>query len=139
MVGAGGQPEALAGGTQERLPAFIQRTDLSDLGGSHVGVAHQLRAGEARSLAISSGLDSLAHERRGLAFRPAGQLVVFDARYLYVQIDPIEQRTADALGVAAHLAGSADAAAYRVAVIAARTRAPRADRHQLAPKGDRGR
>src|SRR5690348_10768903 len=60
-------------------------------------------------LPLARRLHPRAHDLGALALAPVGQLLVLHARHLHVDVDAIQQRTADALLVAGDGAGGAGA------------------------------
>ena len=110
---------------------------LAGLRHVHVGVAGEASAFEAGALPLPSVLDAPPHRGGRLGQAVADELLVLDAGRLDEQVDPVEQRAADALLVAGDSPGGADALLARVAVVAAGTGVHRAEQHESGGKGRR--
>jgi hypothetical protein len=67
---------------------------------AHVGVAGNIGAMEAVTLALAGGFDPVADGFRGFTEALVGELFVGDARDLHVDIDAVEQGPGDTLLVA---------------------------------------
>ncbi len=102
VKGSGRQVEPLGGGLQQTLGAVVQLTELPDLGGTHLGVAEKAAFLEP----ILLNPPRLFHPHPGSAgiFSRCvfHQLLVLHRRDFDENVDPVKQRTADALLITGH-------------------------------------
>lgn len=71
VVAPGGESHAVEGGLQDTLPGVVQAAELPYPGGGHVGVAADLRPGEALRLQGPGGVDPGLDGGGGLRLLPA--------------------------------------------------------------------
>lgn len=100
VVGTSREVELLHGRLQQLFGGRLDLTKLAYFGWSHVGIAGDFRAFEPLQLAFSSGLHTLTNGFRILDLPFIGQLLIIHAGNLDMDINAVEQRTADALLVA---------------------------------------
>lgn len=119
VVGAGGEGEFFHGLLEKVAEGGIDRAVLADLGVGHAGVDGRLRAFEAGVLACVGCLDAGAHRGGGLAWNLGAQFLEGQRRRLDMQVDAVQERTADPRAVALDLGGAAAAFVLRVSQISA--------------------
>ena len=139
MVAARAEAHLGHGAFHQAAAGVIQPAMLPHLARSHVGVGIQARAVESIRLSCAGGHNPLPHLARRLAAPRRGQLLVFDARHLHMQIDAIHQRPADPLLVTGDHGAGARADVSRVAVEAAWARVLGRDQHEAGRVGDTAR
>ncbi len=116
VVGSRREVQLLHGGLQEPLAGGVGFAEVAHFGGAHLGVAGHLGSSETLELAFSRSLHACADGGRvfGVAF--IGQLLVVDAGDFDVDVDAVQQRTADALLVAHDGGGGTAAFSDRVPI-----------------------
>ena len=120
VVGAGGQRELFHGLLEQVAHAGIERAVALDLRRGHTGVGREARAAETDELVLAGQFDALAHGGGRLAGLVGAQLGDGERRRLDMDVDAIEQRSADAGAVALDLGRRAPALVLRIAEVAAR-------------------
>ena len=117
VVGASGEMQFLHRLLQHAAESGIDGAVLADLRMGHAGVRARARAGEAGALPQAGGGNATANCLRWFSgFRPA-QFLDCQCRRLDMEVDPVEQRPADAGAVALDLRRRAAAFVARVAKI----------------------
>jgi hypothetical protein len=89
-VAAGRQTETIGDHLQQFMPLFVDRAELSDMPGSHVGIGVKAEGGEAFPLDLSGGFDAGADDLRRFAVNGVGQVTMRNPRHFNVQIDSVE-------------------------------------------------
>ena len=121
VIGAGGEGEFFHRLLEEVAERNIERAMATDLGMSHASIYRGGGAREPRGLAIASGLNPGAYQGTGFTEVVGSQFGDGKSGSLDVEVDPVEQRPADAGAVALDLGRGAAAAVPGVAQMAART------------------
>ena len=92
--------QLLHGGLQQLLGRRFDMTEIAYLRRPHFGIAGILRPLEAHELALARCLHTLADRLGGFDLAFVGQFLVIDTGDFDVDIDAVEQGTADAFLVA---------------------------------------
>lgn len=111
---------------------------LSQVAGTHAAVKTGLhRKSETTLLNLPSGDDGLPHFLARQAAGGSGQFLERHGRHLDLQVDPIDQRTADLTHISFDLRRRAVAITARVVAIAARTGVHGRYENEIGRKGRR--
>jgi len=94
------EPHLAHGRAEQRLGGVVEGGMLAQFLGTHVGVGQECGAGEARRLDLARTGHPLLDGRRGLTRPAIRELLVGDARHLEMDVDAVQQRSADPLLVA---------------------------------------
>ncbi len=121
VIGASGESHLAHGRAEQRLSGIVQRCVLAQLLRSHVSIRQQTAAGEARCLDLARPLHALPDGSGELARTAIGKLLVGNAGDFEVDVDAVQQGSADPLLVATNGARGARAGTPRVAMVAAGT------------------
>ncbi len=103
VVGPGGEAEFFHRRFEQRFGVAGQAAVLADFRRRHLAVGFGGLAVEAVNLSVAGGDDLLAHLGARRAAAGVGQLAKGHRRHFDVDIDPIEQRSADAAEVSLDL------------------------------------
>jgi hypothetical protein len=115
VVGSSTEPQFPHGELEGLLARDVQGAQRSDLAGRDIGIA--VTAGQ---LALPGGQHPFPHLGRRLPTRPAAQFLIRNGGDFNVEIDAVEEGTADLGEVSLDDAGGAPAFAGRVAMKTAR-------------------
>lgn len=138
VVSPGGKTQISHGRSQKIGARFIELAMLANLPMGHVAVASDRRARETLLLCRTSLLYLLSHFGAGRPRMPVGQFFVRDRWHFDVNINPIDERTADLRHVAFNLRDGAMAISARVVAVAARARIEGRDQHEVGREGGAG-
>ncbi len=120
---------------QYRLANWVDTTPCSHVGGAHVRVACEARhLREACALHLARHDDALAYQGRRFAAAVVGEFFVWDTANLQMQVNAVEERSAQALLIALHHRRGAGAGVLVVAGPSARAGVHRADEDKLCWK-----
>jgi len=122
--------ELAHGGLHHLFARRIERNVGVELLRPHVGIGDERGARVPRPLADASGGHPSPDRLRRFPRTPVGKLLVLDPRHLDVNVDSIEQGTADAFLVALDYVRRASTFAQRIAEIAAWARVHRRDKYK---------
>lgn len=136
IVGAGGKVELLHGLLQEVAERVVDGAVLARLPVTHAGVAGGGRTSEAGDLAVAGQAHAFADGGGGFALGGGAEFVDGEGGSLDVEVDAVEERTADAGAVALDLRRRAAALVAGVAEVAAGARIHGRDEHKAARQGD---
>ena len=135
IIGPRRQGELLHRLLKQVAQGGINRAVCADLRVRHAGVGERAGAFEAGELMIARGLHAGADRGGGFAGFFIAEFGDGQGRGFDVQVDAVEQRTADARPVTLDLCGRTTAFVARVAEITAGAGVHRRDEHKVARKG----
>lgn len=138
-MAAAGEAQTVKGALHQPFAGSVQRAELPDHGGGHIGIAGYLRAGKALLLHLPGGVDTFTDDGGGLRLLFAAHGLVLHGGNLDIHVDAVQQGTGDAAHVLVHLIFRAGAAAGGVAVPAALAGVHGAHQHEAAGQRQRSR
>src|SRR5207253_1156435 len=122
---------------EDRLARLVDAAVFAELGRADAAVEERVRRAVALPLDLPRAEDLLAHARGRAAVLLAAKLPVWHRRHLDVDVDPVDQRPADAREVLLDLRLRTLALAAGIGVVPARTRIHRGNQHEPRRKHDR--
>src|SRR5438552_2939277 len=132
VVSPGAQVQLPHSRLDERLSSRVQLAILAYLGGSHFSIArYALDTLEPLSLALAGGFHSCSDGGGRLALALVGELFVFDAWHLDVDVYAVEEGAGEALLVAGYHCRGAGALLHRVPAKTARARVHGTDQNEV--------